>query len=52
MQINYENVYSLHGDADYVINTTPVGMYPKVDACPVSDEVIENCLSFFDVIYL
>ena len=34
-----------------MINATPVGMYPKTDVCPVSDEVIENCKTFFDVIY-
>lgn len=32
-------------------NATPVGMYPRVDGCPVSDEIIERCDSVFDVIY-
>ena len=36
---------------DLMINATPVGMYPKTNACVISDEVIENCGSFFDVIY-
>ena len=44
-------VNEIEGKFDLLVNATPVGMYPKVDACPVSDEVIENCLSFFDVIY-
>lgn len=36
---------------DLVINGTPVGMYPKVDACPVSKEVIQGARAVFDVIY-
>lgn len=32
-------------------NACPVGMYPKVDACPVSDEIISLCDNVFDVIY-
>ena len=36
---------------DLLINATPVGMYPKTEACAVSDEVIENCENVFDVIY-
>lgn len=41
----------ISGKFDMMINATPVGMYPKTDACPVSDEVIEKCKTFFDVIY-
>ena len=33
------------------INATPVGMYPKVDNCAISDSIIEKSTSFFDVIY-
>ena len=44
-------VSEISGRFDLLINATPVGMYPKCDACAVSDEIIENCLSFFDVIY-
>jgi shikimate dehydrogenase len=39
------------GEYDLLMNATPVGMFPKVDACPVSDEVISNCGAVFDVIY-
>lgn len=44
-------VSEISGKFDLLINATPVGMYPKCDSCAVSDEIIENCLSFFDVIY-
>ena len=36
---------------DLLMNATPVGMFPKVDNCPVSDEIIANCDKVFDVIY-
>ena len=44
-------ISALSGSFDLLINATPVGMYPKVNACAVSDEVIENSGSVFDVIY-
>lgn len=39
------------GSYDLLINGSPVGMYPHADACPVSDELINNCAYCFDVIY-
>ncbi len=45
------DISDLDGSYDLLINATPVGMYPKVNACAVSDKVIENSLSVFDVIY-
>ncbi|MBQ8513826.1 MAG: shikimate dehydrogenase [Ruminococcus sp.] len=36
---------------DVILNASPVGMYPRTDACPVSDALIEKCSYVFDVIY-
>ncbi len=36
---------------DLLMNACPVGMYPRVEGCPVSDEVIEASKAVFDVIY-
>jgi shikimate dehydrogenase len=36
---------------DLIVNGTPVGMYPNVDACPLSEEVIKSAGAVFDVIY-
>ena len=36
---------------DLLVNACPVGMYPRVNACPVSDEVIERADCVFDLIY-
>ena len=49
---NAENVLdNAEGDFDLLINASPVGMFPKVDACPVSEDVIARCGFVFDVIY-
>lgn len=39
------------GGYDLVINGTPVGMFPHVDACPVDKDVIQSSKAVFDVIY-
>lgn len=44
-------VSEISGEFDLLVNATPVGMYPKTEGCPVSDEIIANCRTFFDVIY-
>lgn len=49
--VKIADISELDGSYDLLVNATPVGMYPKTDACAVSDKVIENCLSFFDAIY-
>lgn len=36
---------------DVILNSSPVGMYPQTDACPVSDSLIEKCSYVYDVIY-
>lgn len=41
----------ISGEFDLLVNATPVGMFPKVEACPVSEEVIRNCKCIFEVIY-
>ena len=47
--ITYECLQNYKGDV--LVNTTPVGMYPNVDACPVSDEVICNFAIIVDIVY-
>lgn len=41
----------ISGNYDILINATPVGMYPKSDACAVSDKVISRTKFVFDAIY-
>ena len=47
---NYENL-DRHADAEILVNTTPVGMYPKNGASPVDLAKFPNCCGVFDVVY-
>ena len=47
---NYNNI-SLHSDADILINTTPVGMYPDNGRCAVDLSAFSNLSGVVDVIY-
>lgn len=33
--LSFEEIYEKYADAEILINTTPCGMYPDLDACPV-----------------
>lgn len=41
----------IEGAHDILINCTPVGMYPHMGACPVSEDVIARCGAVFDAVY-
>ena len=47
---NYQNL-SKHADAQIIVNTTPVGMYPNCGVSPVSLECFEKCEAVLDVVY-
>ena len=47
---NYENLH-LHADASVIVNTTPVGMYPKTGAAPVDLKRFPQLEGVLDVIY-
>lgn len=49
--ITYSDMYDKHKDADFIINTTPVGMYPYIDQCPVDIDRFDNLLGVIDAIY-
>ncbi|MBQ8057751.1 MAG: shikimate dehydrogenase [Ruminococcus sp.] len=34
-----------------LVNATPVGMYPNIDGCIASDEIIKKCDAVFDAVY-
>lgn len=40
-----------YADADILVNTTPVGMFPETDACPVDPDIFTNLSAVFDLIY-
>ena len=41
----------MHGGFDLVVNATPVGMYPNVDASPLKKEQLEGVKYVFDAVY-
>lgn len=47
---NYENL-SLHQDASVIVNTTPVGMYPKTGFTPIDLTLFPHLEGVLDVIY-
>ncbi len=49
-EVNYDNLV-LHADADVLINTTPVGMYPDNGRAPVDISLFKNLCGVVDVIY-
>ncbi len=50
-KISYGDAVKIHNNASVIINATPVGMYPKVDASPISLESFNNLELVVDVIY-
>ena len=49
--ITYEEAYAIHADADFILNATPVGMYPKQDATPIDLSRFPRLSGVVDVIY-
>lgn len=47
---NYENLH-LHQDASVIVNTTPVGMYPKTGFTPIDLTLFPHLEGVLDVIY-
>ena len=49
--ITYEDCYQNHSDAEIIVNTTPVGMFPKADDCPIDLDIFPNLSGVADVVY-
>ena len=49
--ITYEEAYEKHSDAAYIVNTTPSGMYPNLDAKPIDLKHFTSLEGVADVIY-
>ncbi len=51
MAIDYDEMYKCHKDAEYIINTTPVGMYPDIYHTPVDLKEFNSLKGVVDAIY-
>ena len=50
-QISYDKCYDIHSDSQVIVNTTPVGMYPNMDASPLDLSMFSQCMAVVDVIF-
>ena len=50
-EVNYEALYRDHTDAEVIVNTTPVGMYPRNGESPIDLSAFPKCEGVLDVIY-
>lgn len=49
--ISYEDCYIKHTDTAVIINTTPLGMFPNIDASPLDLTAFTSCEAVVDVIF-
>ncbi len=49
--ISFKTYGSLNLSERVLINTTPIGMYPKVDDCPINKSDLSGCKAVVDLIY-
>ncbi|MBQ9594030.1 MAG: shikimate dehydrogenase [Lachnospiraceae bacterium] len=49
--VTMEECYAHHTDAQVIVNTSPVGMYPNVDASPLDLTRFPACEAVLDIIY-
>ena len=49
--ISYQDAVALHNDCDIIINTTPCGMFPKIDDSPIDLSPFTKLSGVIDVIY-
>ena len=49
--ITYDELYKNHTDAEIIVNTTPVGMYPNIFDCPVDPAKFDKLSGVVDAVY-
>ncbi len=49
--VDYPTAYARHTDAAYILNTTPVGMYPHHEGTPIDISCFPHLLGVADAIY-
>ena len=50
-EVNYSNVKKRHADAEYIINTTPCGMFPSIYTSALTLDGFEKIEGVGDVVY-
>jgi shikimate dehydrogenase len=49
--LTYDDVYKNHTDIDVIFNTSPVGMYPRNNSCPIDLDKFTGLTALIDVVY-
>lgn len=49
--VSYDELYEQHTDAQIIINTTPVGMFPSVEASPINLSCFPSLEGVIDAVY-
>ncbi len=49
--VTYEDACRYHSDAEVIINTTPVGMFPKNEGCPIDISSFPSLSGVVDAVY-
>lgn len=49
--ISYDECFSNHLDAEVIVNTSPIGMYPRIGNAPIDITMFHKCEAVMDVIY-
>lgn len=49
--VTYDELYKNHTDADIIINTTPVGMFPEIFNSPIDIDKFNNLSGVVDAVY-
>lgn len=49
--IDYDELYEKHTDAQIIINTTPVGMYPEISNSPIDITKFDKLSGVIDAVY-
>lgn len=49
--VNINNLDEYIDKIDVIVNTTPVGMFPNIEAMPIDDKILNRCDYVYDAIY-
>ncbi len=49
--VTYEELYEQHSDAEIIINTTPIGMFPNIYSSPVDINKLDRLSGVIDAVY-
>ena len=50
-EVDYAQAAALHRDAVVIVNTTPVGMFPHGDGCPIDPQLFPDLRGAIDAVY-